>query len=418
MSLPENGLRRRSDTSMKRYSRSMIFNQRNTMTRFLILIICLFIFPVSHVLSGRLASAGPADIPSLLLSLPLDDAGAPSILWFEKGKALYKLMAYREAAEAFSRIEKNGEKSGAPRDIIEESLYLRANSLMKIGDYSGAAALLNLIPDKSRFYNYGLYTKAMIHLHQGNEKDAIEDLGQISKDSPAEDLTFKAHLTSGFIFLEKGNRSEAVRHFAVIPVTSPFYAQALFGSGWSYARMGRWVRAVVFWEELSSRSPESKYAREVMPYIGHAYTTLSAYGKALDQNGTAVRYYENLLKRLLDIGKGIPSKDMKAIAQAIDIAGDKELADDLELYHGLLSMEGYLLERKVGEKGLIETLITASKMKRGDIVDRISERLSRSIEGLRHQLLEASLTASLEIARNLRLEGGGRISDDMIFNEP
>src|SRR3972149_1949838 len=86
MSLLENGLRRRSDTSMKRYSLSMIFNQRNTMARFLTLIICLFIFPVSHVLSGRLASAGPADIPSLLLSLPLAPAGPPSILWFEKGK--------------------------------------------------------------------------------------------------------------------------------------------------------------------------------------------------------------------------------------------------------------------------------------------------------------------------------------------
>lgn len=403
---------------MKRYSLSMIFNHRNTMTRFLILIICLFISPVSNVLSGHLASAGPTDIPSLLLSLPLDDAGAPSIIWFEKGKALYKLMAYREAAEAFSRIEKDGEKSGVPPDIIEESLYLRANSLMKIGDYSGAEALLNLIPDKGRFYSYGLYTKAMIHLHQGNEKDAIEDLGQISKGSPAEDLNFKAHLTSGFIFLEKGNPPEAIRHFAVIPVTSPFYVQALFGSGWSYARMGRWVRAVVFWEELSSRYPESKYAREVMPYIGHAYTTLSAYGKALEQNGIALHYYENLLRKLSDIGKGIRSKDMKTITQAVSIVGDKGLSDDLELYHGLLSMEGYLLGRKGPDESPIGTLITASKKMRDDIADRLSERSSRRIEDLRHQLLEASLNTSLEIARNLRLEGGGRISDDMIFTEP
>ena len=401
---------------MKRFSLSMIFNQRNTMARFLILIICLFIFPVANVLSGHLAYAEPADIPSLILSLRME--GIPSMVWFEKGKALYKLMAYREAAESFSHIEKDGEKDGIPKEIIEESLYLRANSLMKIGGYSEAVALLNLIPDKSRFYSYGLFTKAMINLRQGNEKDAIEVFDQISRSFPAENLAFKAHLTSGFIFLERGNPSEAVRHFAVIPVTSPSYVQALFGSGWAYATMGRWVRAVVFWEELSSRYPESKYAREVMPYIGHAYATLSAYGKALDQNGIALRYYQDLLKRLSDIGKRIQSKDIKAIAEAIDIAGDKKMSDDLELYHGLLSMEGYLLERKVGEKGLIETLITASKMKRGDIVDRISERLSRSIEGLRHQLLEASLTASLEIARNLRLEGGGRISDDMIFNEP
>src|SRR4030067_2076944 len=326
MPLSGGGLRRRSDTSIKRFSLSMIFNQRNTMARFFILIICLFIFPVANVLSGHLAYAEPADIPSLILSLRME--GIPSMVWFEKGKGLYKLMAYRESSEAFSRIEKDGEKSGVPRDIIEESLYLRANSLMKIGDYSGAAALLNLIPDKGKFYNYGLYTKAMIHLHQGNEKGSIEALGQISSGSPAEDLTFKAYLTSGFIFLEKGNPSEAVKHFAVIPATSPFYEQALFGSGWSYARMGRWVRAVVFWEELSSRYPESKYAREVMPYIGHAYTTLSAHGKALEQNGAAVRYYENLLKRVSDIGKEIPSKNMKTITQAVGMVGNKRLSGD------------------------------------------------------------------------------------------
>src|SRR3972149_10302041 len=416
MPLSGGGPRRRSDTSMKRFSLSMIFNQRNTMARFLILIICLFISPVANVLSGHFAYAEPADIPSLILSLRME--GIPSMVWFEKGKALYKLMAYREAAETFSRIEKDGEKDGMPQDIIEESLYLRANSLMKIGGYSEAVASLNLIPDKSRFYSYGLFTKAMINLRQGNEKDAIEIFEQISKSFPAENLAFKAHLTSGFIFLERGNPSEAVGHFAVIPVTSPSYVQALFGSGWAYARMGRWVRAVVFWEELSSRYPESKYAREVMPYIGHAYTTLSAYGKALEQNGAALRYYENLLKRVSDIGKEIPSKNMKTITQAVGIVGDKGLSDDLELYQGLLSVEGYLLGQKDLGESPVGTLITASKKMRDDIADRLSERLSRRIEDLRHQLLEASFNASLEIARNLRLEGGGRISNDMIFNEP
>src|SRR4030067_1836409 len=101
MPLSGGGLRRRSDTSIKRFSLSMIFNQRNTMARFFILIICLVIFPVANALSGHLAYAEPANIPSLILSLRME--GIPSILWFEKGKALYNLMAYQEAAEHISR---------------------------------------------------------------------------------------------------------------------------------------------------------------------------------------------------------------------------------------------------------------------------------------------------------------------------
>ena len=401
---------------MKRFSPSMIFNQTGRWLRFFILAASLVVSSVMPPLSTHSAYAGPVSIPPLLLSLRME--GIPSILWFEKGKALYNLMAYQEAAEAFSHIEKDGEKGGSPKEMIEESLYLRANSLMKIGDYPEAAALLNLIPDKSRFYSYALYTTAMIYLYQENEKNAIEVFEQISANFPAENITFKAHLTSGFIFLEKDNPAEAVRHFAVIPETSPFYMQALFGSGWAHAKMGRWVRTVVSWEELSSRYPESQYTREVMPYIGHAYAALSAYGKALDQNGIALRYYQDLLKKLSDIGKRIESKEIKAIAEAIDIAGDKKMSDDLELYHGLLSMEEYLSGRKgVGESD-IRILITASVESRSNITDRLSERLSRRIDDLRHQLLEASLTASLEMARNLRLEGGGRISNDMIFREP
>lgn len=401
---------------MKRFSLSMIFNQRGRWLWFFILATSLVASSVATPLSILSAHAGPVSIPSLLLSLRME--GTPSIIWFEKGKALYKLMAYRESAEAFSHVDKDGEKDGIPKEMIEESLYLRANSLMKIGDYSEAMALLNLIPDKSRFYSYALYTTAMIHLYQGNEKDAIEAFEQISRNFPSEDLAFKAHLTSGFIFLERGSPAEAVRHFAVIPGTSPFYMQALFGSGWAYAKMGRWVRTVVSWEELSSRYPESKYTREVMPYIGHAYAALSAYGKALDQNGIALRYYQDLLKKLSDIGKRVESKEIKAIAEAIDITGDKKMSDDLELYHGLLSMEEYLSGRKNARESDIKILIAASRERRSDITDRLSKGLSRRIEELTPQLLEASVAASLEMARNLRLEGGGRISNDMIFREP
>lgn len=395
----------------------MIFKQKGAGLRLFILSATLFVPLAVNPLSMHSARAESVNLSPLILSLPLDKASAPPIGWLEKGKALYKLMAYREAAEAFSRIERESEKSGIPKEIIEESLYLRANSLMKIGNYPEAAAEISFISEKSRFYSYALYTKAMINLYQGNEKGAIEIFEQVSRDFPAEELAFKAHLTSGFISLEKGNPEDAVRHFSVIPATSPFYEQALFGSGWAYARMGRWVRAVVFWEELSSRYPESKYTIEVMPQIGRAYATLSAYGKALEQNGAALQYYENLQRRLSAIKQGVQSKDMKAMTQAAGLAGDNEMAEDLELYQGLLSLEGYVLGRKDLGEALVIPLITASKKRRDDIADRLAERLSRRMNDLRQQLFEASFNTSLEVARNLRLDGGGHISDDMIFNQ-
>lgn len=391
----------------------MIFNRERLL---------LLITIIEIILATGLAYADPIEIPSLFFSLKIE--GEPSIVSFEKGKVLYKLSAYKEAIRAFSQIAMN-----APQDIIEESLYLKANSFMKIGDYVDAMTSVNLIPDKSRFYIYGLYTRAMISLNIKREDDAIDYLDQVSRNLPSsqaikdkeksliEGLALKAHLTLGYIYLESGNPSEAIKHFFIIPRESPFYEQALFGSGWAYASMDRWVRAVIFWEELSYLYPESKYTREVMPYIGYAYTILSAYGKALEQNGIALHYYGNMLKKISEIEKEIKGKDVKTIVRAIEIIGDKELSDEIDLYYGLLSMEDHLIGIR---KGVIDAdaVINASMERRSKIIDALSERLTRRIEDFKRKLSEASVNTTLEIARNLRLEGGGRINNDMIFNGP
>lgn len=410
----------------------MVFNKE----RFSIIIPILII-----ILTSNLAYAESADIPSRFLSLRIE--GNPYIVAFEKGKVLYRMGAYREAIAAFSELRKNAPQE-MTQEMIEEGLYLKANSLTRLGDYSGAIAVINLIPPKSRFYNFGLYTKALISLNRAKEKDAVEYLEQVSnnypnnlyaskttknkKRSPVEGLAIKAHLTLGFINLDRDNPAEAVKHFAIIPADSPFYNQALFGSGWAYASIGRWVRTVVFWEELSYLYPESKYTMEIIPYLGHAYTMLSAYGKALQQNGLALRYYEDMLKRLSEIERDIKTKEMKGIARAIDIIvdkrrgdknlGDKKSASELELYDGLASMEEYLGRIGAGIIYEAEALINASKEERRKIIDALSERLTRRIEDLKRQMLEASVNTTLEIARNLRVEGGGQISKDMIFDVP
>lgn len=377
----------------------------------LYILICIFYF--LFFISYLPVCAEPVNIPSLVITLQVE--GNPSLAWFKKGKLLYKLQAYREAAAALLQVGQVGED--IPRDMAEEALYLRANSLMKTGDYPEAMEAANLIPAGSRFYSYGLYTKGMISLHTGREGEAIGYLEEIAKDF-TDTISLKARLTLGFISLERNKPVEAIRHFSIIPRESPLYPQALFGSGWAYAEMGRWVRAVVFWEELSHLYPENKYKWEVMPLIGHAYAALSAYGKALQHNSVALQYYKKLEQKLSDMDRRIRLKDMKGIKEAMDITGDKGSSSELELYNGLLSMEEYLRGENNRIKSDVEALTKASEKKRSEIIGHISERLMRGIDSLRHRILEDSINTSLEIARNLRAEGGGRISNEMIFTGP
>ena len=365
----------------------------------------------------------PVDIPSSFLSLQLE--GDPSVILFEKGKVLYKLKAYREAAELLSQIEKDAPQD-MPQDTINESLYLMGVSLMKSGNYLEALSSIEQIQDKSRFYLYGLYTKSMVKLNLGRDREAMEHLEGVIKvstsltakdnqNSIAETILQKAHLTLGFLYLDRNDPPEALKHFAAIPSESPFYMKALYGSGWAYADMGRWVRTVVYWEELAYLYPESKYSRDVMPYIGHSYTTLSAYGKALEQNGVVLKYYDNMLKRLSEIEKDIEGKDIESMTRAIEILGDKELLNKIDLYNGLLYMEEYLMGSGAGVIFEITDLIDTSNKNRRVLIDTIHKRLLQKINDLRQQLLAESINTTLEIGRNLRMEGGGEINIDMIF---
>lgn len=398
----------------------MAFSRKRFLQGIIVLNIILLII---ILLIRSLAYAEPVNIPSILLSLHVE--GNPFNVWFDKGKILYKQMAYKEAAEAFSNISKTA--GNAPQDIIDETMYLRANSLMKIGDYAEALRVADSIPNKSFFYPFSLYTRALINLDKGKEKEAVEYLEQVSKNIRSdqqvkdkqtrliEGIALRANITLGFIYLEGNNPGEAIKHFSAVPKDSPFYERALFGMGWAYATMDRWVRSVVFWEELSYLYPESAYTREAIPYIGYAYTKLSAYGKALEQNGIALHYYEGLMKKIPFLKEEIKQKNMESITYAVSLVGNKELMTQLDSYKGLLAMEEYLGQVSAGVTFDAVALIKNSRKVREEIIEDISRKLTENLDRLQDQLLESAVNTSLEIARNLRLEGGGQISSEMVL---
>ena len=370
-------------------------------------------------LLAGLTHAEPNDAASQFLALPVE--GDPYRVWFDKGKILYSQTAYKEAVEAFSKIGKD-----APPEILDESLYLTANSMLETGNYDDAGSYVNTISNKSRIYPFVLYTKAMVNLKTGDEKIAIDNLEEVSKyvkSAQTEHLAHRANLTLGFIYLEKEGYTDAIKYFSAVPKESPFHDKALFGLGWTYARMGRWVRSIVFWEELSSSYPDSPYSREVVPYLGYAYTKLNAYGKAIEQNGSSLTYYRNMTAKLSDLKKEVQNisrnksqnQSIDKLARIAALLGDKELSAGLRLYAGLVTMEEYLGQASPGISYEIESLINTSKKKRDDILDDIYKKALAGLEHLQEQILESSIDTTLEMVKNLRLEGGGQISNDMIF---
>ena len=161
--------------------------------------------------------------------------------------------------------------------------------------------------------------------------------------------------------------------------------------------------------------PDSPYTIEVVPYIGHAYTRLNAYGKAIEQNGIALRYYKDISATIAGLKSGTQQGDIDTIARTVSIYGDKEMSGSLKLYKGLLEMEVYIGQLSPGVSAGAEALINSSKKMRADIPDDVYTKVQVYLEQLQRQLLETAIDTSIRMAQNLRLEGGGQISNDMTF---
>ncbi|MCC6543775.1 MAG: tetratricopeptide repeat protein [Nitrospirae bacterium] len=379
-----------------------------------------------YILSG-FAHAGQDDLTSQFLSLPVK--GDTDRVWFNKGKILYEQMDYLKSRNAFSKISNN-----APPDILAESLYLSANCLLKTGNYDTAASLADDVSSKSWVYPFALYTRAMISLNKGNNMEALKLLEEVSKHTgsvlsflrkqTAEEearqrqtlaLAHRASLTLGFMHLEKKEYNEAIKYLLEIPKESQYYANALFGLGWAYAGMDRLVRSVVIWETLFSSYPNSRYSLEVAPYIGNAYTQLNAYGKAVEQNGIALRYYKDVSAKISALIIEIQQGDIKKISTIINVYGNNEVSAGLRLYKGLLQMEEYLGQSGPDTHPDSESLIRNSIKKRQLILDDIKSAEVAHLEKLQKQLLETSIETTIRMAQNLMLEGGGQISSNMTF---
>ncbi|MBI4714695.1 MAG: tetratricopeptide repeat protein [Nitrospirae bacterium] len=363
--------------------------------------------------------------------------GEEPIRYLEKERILYGQGAYEKAVAAYRLVGDDRSSSPLPEPFLIEARYLAANSYLRMGEYARAESLFLRIPDSSGYYLYARYGAALtaLYLYQGDR--AVDHLTKVAEEGGRSGekslraLAEKARLTLGFFFLEQGRVPEAVSAFSGIPAESPFHPQALFGIGWTYARMGEWTRALIFWQDLPAKYPEHSSTQEVLLAIGQSYSRLSAYVKAAEAYGEALRIFgvlrDELTRRSVSLkGLSEPS-DPSAIERIEAIAefSGVDLGDRLIRYRGVAGMESYVADllrgmdearQREGTKESAEDRFRreryaefrglAGEVRReiwGDLFQKTSAGLAKREESL----LEESAVATVEIARNLRLAKGG-----------
>jgi tetratricopeptide (TPR) repeat protein len=203
--------------------------------------------------------------------------------WFYLEKAAYDSQRYRDAVNAFARVTPPLRIS-----LYHEALYLAGNSYLQLKEYERAFTTLSQIPRDNEFYPFAQYSMGLAYLSFGDVYSAVESFRRLTglevQGNPAlQRLIDKAHLTIGFEFLHQKRYTDAIGQFVLVPPTSQLFDQALYGIGWGYFKLEEFVKSAVVFKDLRQRFPDSPYSQEALVALGYAYSRLQAFKLSIDQ---------------------------------------------------------------------------------------------------------------------------------------
>ena len=246
--------------------------------------------PASHLsvpfrmADAYLAAGMPNHVVALMTPYAAHEGAREALeAWFYLEKAAYESQRYRDAVTAFVRLTPKLRVS-----LYHEALYLAGNSYLQLKEYERAFTTLNQIPRYSEYYPFGQYSMGLAYLNFGDVYSAVESFRRLASlevhgDPVLSRLIDKAHLTVGFEFLHQKRYMDAIGQFALVPPSSPLFDQALFGIGWGYFKLEEYVKAAVVFKDLRQRFPDSPYSQEALVALGYAYSRLQAFKLSIDQ---------------------------------------------------------------------------------------------------------------------------------------
>ncbi|HEX3140025.1 MAG TPA: hypothetical protein VHQ87_08220, partial [Rhizobacter sp.] len=222
--------------------------------------------------------------------------------WFFLAKIRYQRGLLAEADDALGRVEKN-----LPPAMEEEHVLLKANVLMARGDYAGAAAVLNAMPDVSKDISKGttsgsLYARYNLGVALVRSGDAaggsvlLDQLGKAPTPPQATEefraLRDKANVALGFTALQDNRPEAAGPYLERVRLNGPQSNKALLGFGWASASTKHHKQALVPWTELTQRDSSDSAVLEAHIAAPYAFGQLGAYGQALEGYTNAITVCE------------------------------------------------------------------------------------------------------------------------------
>jgi tetratricopeptide (TPR) repeat protein len=301
---------------------------------------------------------------------------ASSQAWFYLARRWYELAEYESALLCIQNIQPQALRL----DTLGEAQFMKAASLIELGEYKKAQVMIANMPRASIWTGYARhnYILAMFEGNNSGQSLAllIEDATFYLPDSEeGRNLRDRIHLISALHFLQSGKNRSAEKHLKEVSLAGPYTPAALLQFGWAKVEQKQYESALQPWRELQTRF--NRFDPEVMESmlgVPHVLELMQA-------NTQALKIYEMTEKSLLamkslltqinaDLAENpwleewvsqqkdqswgwqakietiLPLNDTSAVLQ--QLLSDKKIVNQMTQYRDLLLLTDYLAEKEEG----------------------------------------------------------------------
>ena len=246
------------------------------------------------LLGGLYLSQGQHLEAGRLFAEVLDRPGVPPTVRdrarFLLGKVWYQRGYYAKAEQALRQTGNTLE----PEWAAERQQWL-AQALLQQGKFDEASALLSAWNAPSEWRGYAGFNLGVALVRAGRMEEGLRQLEVVgnlaSERKETAALRDKAWLAAGSALLKAGEAERARLALERVRLDGPFSTRALLASGWAYAALGQYDRALVPWLELQGHSVLDAAVQESYLAVPEAYSRLGADAQAAEQYEAALQAF-------------------------------------------------------------------------------------------------------------------------------
>ncbi len=209
-----------------------------------------------------------------------------------------------------------------PGGLEAQRQLLQANLRLARGDADGAAKLLAAVPADAENAPYARFNLGVALFQAGRAEEGARVLDELGRAPAAgeelQSLRDKANLALGVEALKAQDMAGAQARLERVRLQGMHASQALLGLGWAQTGSHRPERALVSWQELTTRDPGDPAVLEARLAIPYVMADMGAFASSLEGYRHAIEAYERESERLDESEAALRGGDLLDLIIAVN----------------------------------------------------------------------------------------------------